>query len=278
MIQRTLNGSHNKQWKAFVLVIGTLMLMAFYTLSDPLNLSHDHLLNGGDWLGGAVCHRIIDRSFMINGRSFPLCARCTGMYLGVAIVFTVLFLANRLRWSQLPPLPVLFFLVGFIGVMGIDGLNSFSHFIPNFPHIYEPRNWLRLVTGVGTGLAMGLFAFPILAQTLWRNDQMRPVIGSFRELGLVLLVALTAVLLLLSNQPAISYVLAIASVFGLLLIVTSLNAILWLTLLRKEGQAVRWRETAVSLTISLFLAIGELSTLSLLRLHFFGSITGIPGL
>ena len=44
----------------------------------------------------------------------------------------------------LPPLPVLLVLIGFIGLMGIDGVNSYSHFFPNAPHLYEPRNWMRL--------------------------------------------------------------------------------------------------------------------------------------
>lgn len=267
-----------RRWLIILFIVVALLLMAFYTLSDPLLLSNDALLDGGDWLGAAVCHRIVDRSFLINGRPLPLCARCTGMYLGVALTFGVLLAAGRARRVLLPPLPLLLILVGMIGVMGVDGLNSFSHFIPNFPHLYEPRNWLRLLTGVGTGLAMGLFVLPILAQTLWRDAELSPVLGSWGEFGLIGVVGLTAVLLLLSNQPAVSYVMAVISTAGLLLIVTSLNAILWLTLLRKEGQAVHWRGTMLSLIISLLLAVGELSGLALLRLSVFGTISGIPGL
>lgn len=40
------------------------------------------------------------------------------------------------------------------------GINSYSHFFPAAPHLYEPRNWLRLVTGMGTGVAMGRSSFP----------------------------------------------------------------------------------------------------------------------
>lgn len=268
-----------RRWLTFGLVATAVFLMAFYALTNPEYLhAHDVVLSGGDWLGGAICHRLVERSFVINGRSFPLCARCTGMYLGVATTFAVVALAGRIRYTELSPWPILLVLVGFIGLMGVDGLNSFAHFFPNAPHLYTPRNDLRLITGMGTGVTMGLFMWPVLAQTLWANGTRRPMIGSFGELGMVLVVAITAVMLLLSNEPTLSYVLAVASVLGILLIVTTLNAVFLLTLLRKERWAKRWRETAVPLLICLLLAVGELSLISFLRLQLFGTITGVPGL
>lgn len=265
-------------WRIAAFFIFILCLMTFYALSESLTLLHNAPLNGGDWLGAAVCHRIAERSFLINGRQFPLCARCTGMYLGVALVVAVLFLAGRLRRTLLPPPPILVALFGLIVLMGVDGLNSFSHFVPQFPHVYEPRNWLRLLTGVGAGLAMGLFVMPMLAQTLWRNADATPVVASWGELVFVGVVGVTAVLLLLSNQPTISYVMALISTAGLLLIVTSLNAILWITLLRRDRRVREWREATLPLTISLMLAIGELSALAVVRYAIFGTISGVPGL
>lgn len=32
--------------------------------------------------GSVVCHQLPDRSFFIDGRQLPVCARCTGLYLG----------------------------------------------------------------------------------------------------------------------------------------------------------------------------------------------------
>ncbi|KAA3658239.1 MAG: hypothetical protein DWQ04_25755 [Chloroflexi bacterium] len=94
----------------------------------------------------------------------------------------------------------------------------------------------------------------------------------------VVAVAGTAVLLLLSNQPTINYVLAIVSTAGVITIVTAINTILLLTIFRKDGLATRWRETAVPLTIGLALAIIELSIITYGRLQLTGTIVGIPGL
>lgn len=266
------------RWLLLAIGLGILLVMAFYTVTDAAHLTHGRALTGADWVGYAVCHRITERSFTIGDRQFPLCARCTGMYLGVALVFVVTFLAGRLRWSELPPLPVLLVLIGFIGVMGVDGINSYSHFFPDAPHLYEPRNWLRLLTGMGTGLAMGVFILPALAQTLWRRPVWQAPIRNFRELAGLVGVALTAVLLLLSNQSTILYVLALVSTAGLLFIVTAINTVFLLILLRRDGRAERWRETAVPLLISFILALIEISAVSMVRFNLTGTMTGFPGL
>jgi uncharacterized membrane protein len=268
----------SRRWLLLTMGLAILLVMAFYTVTDAAHLTHSHVLEGADWAGYAVCHRITERSFTIGERQFPLCARCTGMYLGAALAFLVIFLAGRLRWSDLPPLPVLLVLIGFIGLMGVDGINSYSHFFPGVPHLYEPRNWLRLLTGMGTGLAMGVFMLPALAQTLWRQPVWQSPLCDFRELAGLVLVALTAVLLLLSNQSTILYVLALVSTAGLLFIITAINTVFLLILLRRDGRAERWRETAVPLLISFILALIEISIVSMVRFNLTGTMSGFPGL
>ena len=34
-----------------------------------------------------ICHRIPERSFFFRGHQFPVCARCTGFYISLAIYF-----------------------------------------------------------------------------------------------------------------------------------------------------------------------------------------------
>jgi hypothetical protein len=190
----------------------------------------------------------------------------------------LLWLNGRLRRGGMPATPILLVLFGFVAIMGIDGINSYLHFFPNAPHLYEPRNWLRLLTGMGTGLMMGIVIAPALSQTLWKNVSYEPIIASYREFAGVVFVALLLVLLLLSNQPAINYVLALASTVGLLLIVMSLNVVFLLIIFRREGRAETWQQLITPLTIGLILAIIELSIISTLRFNWTGTMTGLPGL
>lgn len=261
-----------------LVVLGSLLLLGFYTVTDSAHLHTSALLDGADWAGYALCHRITERSFTIAGRQFPLCARCTGMYLGAMLVFVVMALAGRLRRGDLPPPRLLIVLFGFIALMGIDGLNSYSHFFPNAPHLYEPRNWLRLLTGMGTGLAMGLIVLPALAQTVWRTPRFLPVLANGRELIDLLALAALLILLVLSNQPVLLYVMAIMSTLGLLLLVAALNTVVLLLLLRRDGRAATWKGTAVPLLGGLALAVLELSVIGYARFALTGTMTGIPGL
>jgi hypothetical protein len=200
------------------------------------------------------------------------------MYLGVSLTFIVLGLAGRRRWADFPPARIMVVQISFIGLMAVDGINSYSHFFPHFPHLYEPQNWLRLATGTGTGLTMGAFLFPALAQTLWIDQQRRPAIGSWRELISLLILAGITILLVLSNQPALLYVLSLVSAAGVLLVLAAVNSVMLLITLKKEAQASRWSQVLPALAIGLVVAVIQVAIISFLRYSLTGTMTGMPGL
>lgn len=276
--------SREQRWRfsqravPLLVVLVAVTILGFYTTTDTGRLSDDHALEGADYVGYSVCHRITDRSFTIAGRQLPLCARCTGMYLGVSLTFAVLALAGRKRWSQLPPPRVLVVLIGFIAIMGIDGLNSYSHFFPNLPHVYEPRNWLRLVTGIGAGIAMGSIVFPAMAQTLWKQQEYRPTLANLRELSGLALLAAILVILVLGEDPRVLYVLGLASAAGVLLILTGINSTVMLILLRKDALAANWRQAAAPLAAGLALALLQITVIGIVRFSATGTMTGFPGI
>ncbi|MCA9938035.1 MAG: DUF2085 domain-containing protein [Anaerolineales bacterium] len=277
LITRNAPRARNR-WLPLLVIVGALLLIGFYVTSDATALAHDHALGALDFLGGAVCHRLTGHSIIIAGRQMPLCARCSGIYLGVLLTFLVTLLAGRERDAALPRLPVLLALLGLVGVMGVDGLNSYSHFLPRAPHLYQPQNWLRLATGLGAGLAMGSIVSPALAQTLWQSPRWQPPLRSLRELGGLALLAGVVGLLALSNQPTLLYVLALASGAGLLAVLSAINSMLLLMGLRREGRYVSWRQALPALTFGLALALLELMAGAWLRLSLFGTLTGLPGL
>lgn len=278
LISRSQGWRFSQRAVPLLVVLAVVTILGFYTTTDGARLADDHALEAADYVGYSVCHRITDRSFTIAGRQLPLCARCTGMYLGVVLTFIVLVLAGRHRWSQLPPFRVLFVLIGLIGIMGIDGLNSYSHFFPNVPHIYEPRNWLRLLTGLGAGIAMGSIVFPAMAQTLWKKQVQRPALGNLRELAALALVAALVAGLVLSDDPRILYVLGLVSATGVLLIFTGINSTTLLILLRKDAQASSWRQAAAPLVAGLAIALAQVAVIGFVRFSATGTLTGIPGI
>src|SRR5512140_2838258 len=87
------------------------------------------LLGKADAIGYAVCHRIDARSFHLGDRQLPLCARCSGMYLG-AVLGLVYQSALGRRRGGLPSWRVLAVLGLFVVAFGVDGINSYLHLFP----------------------------------------------------------------------------------------------------------------------------------------------------
>jgi uncharacterized membrane protein len=55
------------------------------------------------YAGGLICHQRPERSFFLDGQQFPVCARCTGLYLSGAIgILGWLALKLARRWTPLP--------------------------------------------------------------------------------------------------------------------------------------------------------------------------------
>ena len=81
------------------------------------------------------CHQMPERSFFIRGYQFPVCARCTGVFL--AFPFAVLFVAKRVK--------LVYSSIVMCGVMFCDWLIQFLK-------IKESTNVRRFVTGFIGGL------------------------------------------------------------------------------------------------------------------------------
>ncbi len=223
------SGLHRAHWLA---LIAFGLVFVSWLLYAPAGL-----LGKADAVGYAVCHRIDGRSFHIGNIQMPLCARCTGIYLGVALGVAAMVVAGRGRAGALPPLRVIITLILFIVAMGLDGVNSFLTLLPRLPHVYEPQNWLRLVTGTLDGVAMAVLIFPMFNQTLWRNWEDRPVIANMREVGVLVLLAAVVIALVLSDNAVILYPLALISVGGVVLLLTLINSMLFMLITRTENKA-----------------------------------------
>jgi uncharacterized membrane protein len=248
-----------------------LTVLVSWLLSTPPGL-----LGKADALGYAVCHRIDGRSFHLGDRQFPLCARCTGMYLGALLGMAGMLVMGRGRAGGMPTRRVMVVLVGFMALMGVDGLNSYATLFPGLPHLYEPQNWLRLVTGMGNGLTLAALVLPVLNQTLWQDWQARPVLANFRELAGLVVSAAVVVALVLSDNVVVLYPLALLSAVGLLALVVVLNTSILLIALRRENRAQRWTGALLPLLAGVTLAIIEIGAIDAVRFAIFGTWGGMP--
>ena len=93
------------------------------------------------------CHGIVSRCFLLWGAPMPICARCTGIYLGLfagLTIFLILGRSGRLAF----PTPALFVL---ISPLALDGVSQAMG-------LRESTNELRIVTGLIAGAAFAMWA------------------------------------------------------------------------------------------------------------------------
>lgn len=225
------------------------------------------VLGKTDVVGYAVCHRIAERSFVMGGRPLPLCARCTGTFLGAMLGLATILVLRRHRAASLPTVPALVLLATFTGLWGFDGLNSYLGFFPGAPQLYEPRNWLRLTTGLLNGLTLIFFAFPIFSFTLWREPSRERVLRSAWELLAFLPVVAGLVLLIQAEIDALLYPLAILSTLGVVALLVIINTLIAAVVLGREGYAQTGWQALIPLTIGAALAILEMTGMVLLRAY-----------
>jgi hypothetical protein len=175
----------------------------------------------------------------------------------------------------MPPVSVLVALVLFVGLWGFDGLNSYLTLFPGAPHLYEPRNWLRLLTGLLNGLALFFFVFPIFGFTLWREPSREPVIRNLGELAALLPIVAVLVLAIQTEFAALLYPLAALSSLGVILMLVIINSMIAAIVLRREGYARTWRQAIVPLTTGAALALLEIAAIAALRGYLTRTI-GMP--
>jgi uncharacterized membrane protein len=231
------------------------------------------LLGKADAVGYAVCHRIDERSFHIHGRQMPLCARCTGMYLGAMIGLGYQSITARKR-TGLPPWRVIAFLGLLVIAFGVDGVNSYFHLFPGFKGLYEPQNWLRLLVGTGMGVGLSAILFPAFNQSAWKDGIDRPAISGFRSLGVILTLAVSVDLLVISELSPAVYLLSLVSAGGVLVLLTIVYTMVFLMLFRHENLYERLTQMWMPIAAGFLMAILQIITLDIVRYWLTGTWSG----
>jgi uncharacterized membrane protein len=230
------------------------------------------LLGKADAVGYAVCHRITERSFMIGDRQVPLCARCSGMYLGA--LTGMVYLARKGRKGGLPPLKISIVLGVFLFAFALDGGNSYLHFFPQAPGLYNPQNWLRLATGTGIGLGIAALLVPVVHQTLWQQYDPQPALGGWRQFLPLVGMAIVVDILLLSGNPLLLYPLALMSAGSVVLILTLVYTMVWTLATRQDNRFQSYRQIWMLLVAGFLTALLQVAVIDVGRYLFTGTWNG----
>jgi uncharacterized membrane protein len=254
-------------------VVGAVSLVLLLLISP---LWPAPFLDKLDVVGSAVCGRLPGHSFYLAGRQLPLCARCTGTFVGALLGFVGLLALGKGKAAEMAPARVVALLVGFIFLMAVDGVNSYLSLILGGPLLYEPHNLLRLATGALHGVALSVIVFPIFNFTLWKEPETRPVLSGFRELGLILfLFVLPMVLVVQGEIGLLLYPVSILSAMGVLAMLTVVNSMIVIIAARRDAKAVYWWDAALPISLGFAAALMEVAVIAALRWQFSIAL-GVP--
>jgi uncharacterized membrane protein len=251
----------------YLVIVAALFVFIGWFISTPPGF-----FGKADAIGYSVCHRISERSFHIGSYQLPLCARCSGMYLGAV---TGLVFQSIIGWKRLkiPHWSIISVLVVFLIAFGIDGSNSYLYLLkqvspgilPNIPNLYIPNNTLRLLTGSGMGLSMGVMLFPAFNQTIWADGEDKAALTGWKTFGLLLGIQVLLDLLVLTESPIVLYPLAIISALGVWLLLTMVYSMVWVMIMGQDNKYTKIRQMWLPLLAGLTIAMIQTAGIDALR-------------
>ena len=256
-----------KSWKVLVIATFALTLFAWLVNTPP------GIFGKADAIGYAVCHRIDLRSFHIGNMQLPLCARCSGMYLGAMLGLVYQSIIGRRRVG-VPPWQIIVPVSVFVLLFAIDGLNSFFSLFSGGRGLYQPNNILRLLTGTGMGLAIAVALAPAFNATVWRKVDPRPAFLTLRPFIILVVIAFALDALILLDKPVILYPLSLISAAGVLVLLTMVYSMVLLMIFKAENQFERFNQLLYAVLGGVTLALIQIGILDFVRYYFTGTWDG----
>jgi len=235
------------------------------------------LLGKSDAIAYAVCHRISSHAFYFGERPFSLCARCTGQYLGFLWGLGFQLLVSKKR-SGFPRRGGMLLMAVFFLFYLLDGLNSAVYFYPGLGHLslYQPVNMLRLFSGLGFGITISTVLYPLAGQTVWKETSLLPSVRGGKDWLILLGGAIGIGLLILSENPLLTYPLILASTASLMILLTVLYTVIWILLRKKENTFTSWNELIWWGIAGVTSALTQIALIDLVRFLLTGTWSGFP--
>ncbi len=269
-IDATTSTNTVRSWVKWVVLLAAAGVIITWLMGTPVGIQ-----GKADAIGFATCHRIQERSFTAYDRQCPLCARCTGSYMGVLTGLGLTMALGRGRASRLPSWRVGSMLLLFVAIWAIDGFNSYLHLFPDFEGgLYEPNNTLRFITGFFYGMALIHGLYPIFNNMVWKNQDKRRAIANLKELFGFVAVGIVVILLMLSGSDFIRLIFGVVSAFGILVVLTMVFGIMFMALTGTERAYERWGDLWLPLLAGLTVAIIMIGGIDALRYMLTGTWDG----
>jgi uncharacterized membrane protein len=246
------------------ILLAALVLLAVFGITlNWLRLTPGGCYSKGMAIGASVCHQLPTHSYIRNDIQFPLCARCSGLYLGCFI--GILYYLTQNRKAGLPAKGYLILLGVLTLAWGGDGINSFMSDILNRPFLYTTNNVTRLVTGFGMGLVLSTALITLFNLTIWKAPLKQALLRFPWQVGAYAgAAALTGLLLVFAGQ-AVFLSLAGVAILMVVVVITLLYTIFWVIVTRHENSFERFAQLWLFMLAGFATAVLQITLMTGLR-------------
>lgn len=214
-------------------------------------------------IGSSVCHQIPSHSFIDEGQQFPLCTRCSGLYLGSFVGLIYFFLQGK---KGAVPERGYMILLGFLALAWAgDGINSLVNEFMGRSLLYQTTNGIRLTTGFGMGLVMSTSLATLFNMTVWSSVKHSALLNNPWQIILYSAICALVGFALTQNNLIIFQILGAVCILTVITVITLLYSIFWIILFRKENRIHELSGVKVYLTAGFGTTMVQILLLNLLR-------------
>ncbi len=215
-------------------------------------------------VGYACCAQAQARTLRIGGEYMPLDARDAGIYLAFLLGLGMALVVGRVRSVRWPPGNLAALLGGLFVAMVLDGINS-SFETRGLHGLYHTTNALRVITGVGAGMALALLGLPLVNRVIWRTPDNDAVASDYGELAGFIVAAAVLIGVLLAPPARLFYPLSVLSVIGVLIGWACINGAVVAVATRREHSAITLSDGALFLLAGVALSLVEIWIVGTIR-------------
>lgn len=211
-----------------------------------------------------LCAQREGHLLLFGGRPLPLCARDSGLYLGVLLGLG--YLLARGRWLAVGRPPRRFW-TSFFAILGLFAVDVANSVAADWfqSGVYPPHNLLRTIAGMmlGTFLSVPLLWAVNLSFSGRRPD--RPLLAHGWDIAALFLLAALGATALWSGLPLLYVPLAALSFGGMLFLLVAANFLWLLAALRGKDPLETPGESWPLLLWASLASVAEMALLSFLR-------------
>ncbi len=221
-----------------VLLVGLLFTPGF-TLAEKMHI----VLHG-------MCSQ--ENDIILGGIEFPICARCSGIYISTVITMVYFILLGKGRAGRVAPLPIVGVMIFFVIALAIDGFHSMASGLGIW-QLYEPRNEIRSMTGIGLGVGLAVLLL-LMINTVLRNNANDDIaaFSNWREFIGALAVNFLVMVAIYGNMHLLALPLATLAFFGMVSVIYMVNLLLVSLLLGYDGAVSRLEQLAKPAVLAIF--------------------------